>query len=62
MCINITYVSHFGRNGLPFRCCKEVRNLKAFMDWLKERQLAGHKTIVIGWSYPRHLTIEEILR
>lgn len=50
--ILVTYVSHYGKNGLPFRCCAECTDTYDFLDWLKEREYQVKKpTEIIAWHY-----------
>ena len=38
-------------NGLEFRCCKEFTDVYDFVDWLKQRELRGQRTVVHCWDY-----------
>ncbi len=51
--IHVTYISHYGKNGLPFRCVKECTDWWDVADWIKERSLKGMKTTIVDWNYCR---------
>jgi hypothetical protein len=51
--IQVTYIAWHGKNGLPFRCVKELNDWWDFADWVKQVNLSGKSVILLNWEYSR---------